>query len=178
MTFAGVALVLFGPKRVYTAMERTIGALVVIVTVGLIIIAFRVGTSADVAEMARGVVNIPFIEPDFPIKSFFIALVFAGAGGTANLFYAFYLRDKQIGMGARIPIMMNPIRSRNESVHGAGFTFPDTEDNRRRFRDWFRFIVLDQTLFFWALNTFTMFSLSSALSPFCIVRISSRRPGN
>ena len=34
---------------------------------------------------------------------------------------------------------------------GAGYVFPDTEENRRRFRDWFRFVWLDQAIFFWPL---------------------------
>ena len=38
-----------------------------------------------------------------------------------------------------------------------GFRFPATAENIRRFRDWFRFVILDSTLFFWLANTFTMF---------------------
>ncbi|MDP6485116.1 MAG: hypothetical protein QGH70_14910, partial [Nitrospinota bacterium] len=48
-------------------------------------------------------------------------LVFAGAGGTSNLFYAFYLRDKQIGMGSRIPVLVNPFRNRQESRAQTGY---------------------------------------------------------
>ena len=36
VTFAGVTLVLFGPKLVYDSVERTIEILVVVITVGLI----------------------------------------------------------------------------------------------------------------------------------------------
>ena len=39
ITFAGVALILFGPKLIYQSVERTVELLVVIVTVGLIIVA-------------------------------------------------------------------------------------------------------------------------------------------
>lgn len=157
ITFAGVGAVLFGPKKVYAAVERTISILVLIVTIGLIIIAFKVGTMENVKEMAAGVVNFGFREPGFSVKQLFIAMVFAGAGGTANLFYCYYLRDKQIGMGARIPLLLNPFREREETSAEAGYMYEDTEENARRFRDWFKFIVLDQTLYFWLLNTFTMF---------------------
>lgn len=157
ITFAGVALVLFGPKRVYTAVERTIGGLVVLVTVGLLIIAFKVGTTENVKELAAGVVNVGFREEGFSVKELFIAMVFAGAGGTANLFYGFYLRDKQIGMGGRIPVLLNPFRAREESAHAFGYMYEETPENARRFKDWFRFVLLDQTMYFWLLNTFTIF---------------------
>lgn len=157
ITFAGVALVLFGPKRVYVAVERTIGALVVLVTLGLVVIAFKVGTMENVRELAAGVVNFGHREEGFSVKALFIALVFAGAGGTANLFYCFYLRDKQIGMGGRIPVLLNPFRSREEAARPFGYQYEETPENARRFKDWFRFVILDQTMYFWLLNTFTIF---------------------
>lgn len=164
VTFAGVAGVLFGSNRVYAIVEKLIGALVVLVIVGLAIIAFRVGTWADVREVLAGVVcfgKMPTEEQlaahAFTVKDLFIAIVFAGAGGTANLFYAFYLRDKQVGMGARVPALVNPFRGRAQAESGSGYDFPDTRANHRRFRDWFRFVVLDQVVFFWLLNTLTIF---------------------
>ncbi len=156
ITFAGVAAVLFGPKRIYAAVERTISVLIVLIVIGLLYIAVKIATWETIAEMARGLVNFGHIEPGFPHKSLFIAVVFAGAGGTANLFYAFYLRDKQIGMGARIPVLVNPMRDKQESAIQAGYIFSESDDNKRRFRDWMRFVVQDQVLYFWLLNTFTM----------------------
>src|SRR5690606_5787479 len=38
ITFAAVALVLFGPRRVYGSVEKTTEALVLIITLGLIVI--------------------------------------------------------------------------------------------------------------------------------------------
>jgi hypothetical protein len=94
--------------------------------------------------------------PPPSVKVLFIAIVFAGAGGTANLFYTFYLRDKHIGMGARIPSMHNPLRGRTEKVPATGYTFEAGDENKRRFRGWWGFVRQDQVLYFWALNTFTM----------------------
>ncbi|MCC6680442.1 MAG: Nramp family divalent metal transporter [Phycisphaeraceae bacterium] len=159
ITFAGVLAVLFGPKRVYAAVEKVIGALVILITVGLIYIALRVGTWDLVKQVFAGLANVGHVETSegFTGKDQFIAIVFAGAGGTANLFYGFYLRDKRIGMGGRMPSLLNPFRQRQETRGGAGFTFADDDVNRGRFRDWMRFVWLDQTLYFWLLNTFTMF---------------------
>ena len=60
-------------------------------------------------------------------------------------------------MGGRMPKLLNPLRSRARGGEGTGYIFPDTPENAARFRQWFRFVVLDQTLYFWILNTFTIF---------------------
>ncbi|HIE50487.1 MAG TPA: hypothetical protein EYP85_01900 [Armatimonadetes bacterium] len=156
LTFAFVALLLFGPKLIYQTVERAVELLVITVTVGLIIVAFAIGTAESWGDLLRGLVNIPYRDPDFSVKSFFIALVFAGAGGTANLFYTFYLRDKHIGMGARIPAIQNPLRGRAEKIPTTGYLFPETGENRRQFATWFDYVRKDQVLFFWGLNTLTI----------------------
>ncbi len=159
ITFASVAVLLFGPKFMYTAVERITVALVAFMTLGLIFVAFQVGTLDAVLEMGRGLVDVGHIELDdeFPFSRFFGAFVFAGAGGAGNLWYAFYLRDKGIGMGARIPKLLNPLRGQEEEDVATGFVYPETDENRRAFRDWFRWVLTDQTLYFWLLNTLTMF---------------------
>ena len=148
LTFVSVALVLFGPKVMYRAVERITIGLVVFMTLGLIFVAFQVGTLDAVGEMARGLVNFGHIELDdeFPFSRFFGAVVFAGAGGAGNLWYAFYLRDKGIGMGARMPTLRNPLRGGADTETPTGYTYPDTEPNRRAFKDWLRWVVFDQTL--------------------------------
>lgn len=234
VTFAAVALVLFGPKLIYKSVERSIKVLVLLITVGLIMVAVAVGSAATWSDLGRGIVNFGGVEPNgkrrlnvesdlaqeldravvsdvlraslikdldlkdgdlkegvsvevetpgrawrihihdkvYPVerrddafmattpaltvKALFIALVFAGAGGTSNLFYTFYLRDKHIGMGARLPSMQNPLRGTAEKIPATGFCFVDNEVNQARFRSWWRFVKQDQVLYFWLLNTFTM----------------------
>ena len=156
ITFAGVAAILFGPKMIYNSMEKAVELMVAIVTIGLIMVAFAVGTAETWLELGKGVVNVGFKEPGMSVKALFIAIVFAGAGGTANLFYTFYLRDKHIGMGAHVPQMQNPLWGRSEAVPSTGFQFEETEENINRFKSWWSYIKKDQMLFFWALNTVTM----------------------
>lgn len=156
ITFGLVALLLFGPKVIYQSVEKTVELLVVTVTVGLILVAIAVGTGDTWVELLRGVVHIGYKNPNMTVKAFFIALVFAGAGGTANLFYTFYLRDKRIGMGARVPELLNPLRGRVEKIPSTGFRFPDSGENVSRFRAWFDYVKKDQMLFFFGLNSFTI----------------------
>ena len=156
VTFAGVAAILFGPKLFYNTMEKAVELMVAIVTVGLILVAFAVGTGETWVALGQGIVNVGYKDPGMSVKELFIAIVFAGAGGTANLFYTFYLRDKHIGMGVHLPTMQNPLWGRTEAVPSTGFKYDDTEENANRFLGWFSFVKKDQMLFFWLLNSVTM----------------------
>lgn len=156
VTFAGASLILFGPKMIYNSVENTVEVLVAVVTIGLILVAILVGSLDTWKDLGAGIINVGYKDPNMSVKELFIALVFAGAGGTANLFYTFYLRDKNIGMGARIPGLLNPLRERTEKVPSTGYLFEESEENSNRFADWWGYIKRDQMLFFWALNTFTI----------------------
>ena len=156
ITFTGVAFVLFGPKRVYASVEKTTELLVIVVTVGLILVACVVGNAETWVALGHGMLNFPFKHPDMPTYILFSSVVFAGAGGTANLFFSFYIRDKGWGMGALMPTVVNPLRAQEEGTSGHAFQIDETESNLARWRAWFRHLSLDQMLFFWLLNTFTI----------------------
>lgn len=178
ITFAAVIVLLFGPKMVYHSVEKSIELMVATITIGLIVVAFMVGTKEHWQELGAGVINIGYRPPGLPAKDLFIAIVFAGAGGTANLFYSFYLRDKNFGMGDLIPDMQNPLRGRSETIPSTGFLYPDNPENGKRFRSWWRYLVADQICFFWLLNTFTLllfiFGALAVLRPRGIVPESGR----
>lgn len=156
ITFGAATLLLFGPKMIYHSVEKTIEVLVVIVTGGLIIVAVAVGTADTWKELGQGAINFPYRAEGVATRDLFTWIVFAGAGGTSNLFYTFYLRDKNLGMGALIPDMQNPLRGRAESIPSTGFRYPETRENRSRFAAWMRYLRQDQVLFFWFLNSFTL----------------------
>ena len=171
IVFAAVAAILFGPKVIYKAVERSIMFLIVVIVVGLIYVVWEIGSKDLFIAMWDGVTNI-FDFPDFPVpvfaddgsirdelsfSRFFGAVVFAGAGGLGNLYYAYYLREKGIGMGARMPTLMSAAHKHETKEMDTGYMYPETEENQKRFRDWFRYVVTDQVLFFWLLGSFTMF---------------------
>ena len=156
LTFGVVWLLLFGPKMIYNTVEKSIEIMVATVTLGLILVACVVGTAETWKELGEGILNVGRKPDTFAFKDLFIAIVFAGAGGTSNLFLSFYLRDKNVGMGALIPDMQNPLRGRSETIPSTGFRYADTPENQSRFNAWFRFLRGDQVLFFYFLNTFTL----------------------
>jgi hypothetical protein len=127
-----------------------------VIVAGLLAIAVGVGGAADWRALAAGVAAIPAKHPDMPAYELFSAIVFAGAGGTANLFYSFYLRDKGWGMGARVAKVANPLRGREEAGVEVGCLPPESAETVRRWRAWFAHVQRDQVLFFWLLNTLTI----------------------
>ena len=171
IVFGLIAAILFGPKVIYTAVERCIMGLIVVIVAGLIYVVWEIGSVEIFAAMWDGVISL-FSFPHFPVdvladdgsvrdqltfNRFFGAVVFAGAGGLGNLYYAYYLREKNIGMGALMPSLMSPAHKHEVRERDTGYVYAETQENQRRFKDWFRYVVVDQTLFFWILGSFTMF---------------------
>ena len=156
-TFATIAALLFGPKMLYSSIEKSTSIMVLIITLGMVVVAIRTGTAEEIRRLGSSLLDSGLqFDDEFTFNRFFGAVVFAGAGGTGNMYYAFYLRSKGIGMGARMP-QLSLHEDQAPGDHPVGYTFPDTPDNQRRFAEWFRYIKQDQTLFFWIMNTFTMF---------------------
>jgi Mn2+/Fe2+ NRAMP family transporter len=171
LVFAAVAAILFGPRVIYTAVERCIMFLIVVIVAGLVYVAWEIGSRELFVTMWDGATNV-FDFPEFPVEiigadgsvrdeltfgRFFGAVVFAGAGGLGNLYYAYYLREKRIGMGARMPTLMSAAHQHDSTEVDTGYIYPDTPENQKRFRSWFRYVVADQVVFFWLLGSFTMF---------------------
>lgn len=157
MTFGLVALMLFGPKLIYKSVERSTSTMVIIVLVGLLVLAWLSGSSRLWQEIGQGALNVGYKHPAVSYAEFFSWIVFAGAGGTANLFFSFYLRDKQLGMGARLPALTNILRDRHPRDSLTGYRFVENHANTHQWRQWWRHAVQDQLLFFWLLNSFTIF---------------------
>ena len=156
ITFLIAALILFGPNVIYQSVERSVEALIIIITLGLISMTIAIGSSDIWYTLGQGIINVGYRDPGISVKVLFSALVFAGAVGIYNLFYSFYLRDKNIGMGARIPKMINPLRGKGEAMPSKGFLFKENPENLRRFSAWWNYVKKDQIIFFWALNSFTI----------------------
>ncbi len=147
LTFVAVGAVMFGPRHVYRYIERIIIVLIAVMLVSLVVIAVKIGNADAVADLARGVGRFGYKPAELPTYELFSAIVFAGAGGTANLMFAYYLRDKGWGMGARIE---------EDTLAAVGFEMEDGETARARWRDWFSHMVKDQVLFFWITNSVTI----------------------
>ena len=156
---AAVWIVLLGPKKIYSGVERAVMVMVLIIFAGMIIVAFKIGTAEDVGSLAGGIASFPpviVLESDFDFLRFFGAFVFAGNGGFGILFYSYYLRDKGIGMGQRFPMLEIDIRGKKERANETGYLYEDTPENARRFRAWKKYVNQD---IFWLFGLTTVVTL-------------------
>ncbi len=77
----------------------------------------------------------------------------AGAGGVINGAISNWYRDKGIGMGGVVGYIPALIGGHKTSLPRTGKVFLPTPENRQRWRDWWKFVDVDQYLV-WAVGCF------------------------
>ena len=101
------------------------------------------------AGLGRGFVEvgrIPDAISSIGVATLFGAIAFAGAGGSLNLVQSNWVRDKNLGMGARLPRIVSPITGEEMAAPTTGYFFRRDEENLRRWHGWWR--VADREQFF------------------------------
>ena len=140
MFFCGIILTA-GPV-IYETVERIQMVLVGSIMVLVVIFAVAVVRSDALLAMASGTASfgIPDHGEGYDLDVVFLlgALAFAGAGGTLNLGQSNYIKDKGYGMGKYIGRITSPITGQEESISEVGYHFPDTPENRSRWKTWWR----------------------------------------
>jgi hypothetical protein len=86
----------------------------------------------------RGIADFPETLSTVGAATLSGAIVFAGAGGANNLVQSNYIRDKDLGMGARILNIVSPITGEEGARPSLGYTFPTNEENMRRWKRWWK----------------------------------------
>jgi len=71
------------------------------------------------------------------------AITFAGLGGFWTLFYSYWLREKNAGMGAWFGRITSPITGRPEVIPDSGYCPEDTAESARRWQRWRRYLLVD-----------------------------------
>jgi Mn2+/Fe2+ NRAMP family transporter len=85
------------------------------------------------------------------------AIAFAGAGGALNLVQSNWVRDKGLGMGARLPRVVSPFTGEEIAAPTTGFFFKRDEENMRRWRGWWKVADREQFTTFFVLGAITLF---------------------
>src|SRR5699024_7513452 len=80
------------------------------------------------------------------------AIAFAGAGGVMNLTQSNWVRDKGLGMGARLPKIVSPITGSETAQPAVGYFFRQDEENMRRWRRWWKVAGREQFITFFVLG--------------------------
>jgi len=138
---------------VYQLLEKVQAVLVAII---LVFIALAIFIATDlsawtgvVTKAPQGVANLPAYWKEIGAASILAAVSFAGAGGANNLCQSNYVRDKGMGMGIHIPNIVSPITGEEVAAPSLGYVPPDTEENRRRFKGWWKVANQEHLLTFW-----------------------------
>ena len=148
---------------IYQALEKVQAVLVVVI---LIFIAVAIVIATDlsawggvVAKAPQGVANFPSYWTQVGALAILGATSFAGAGGANNLCQSNYVRDKGMGMGIHIPNIVSPITGEEVAAPSLGYVPPDTEENQRRFRQWWRVANQEHLITFWFLGALLLVAL-------------------
>jgi hypothetical protein len=109
--------------------------------------------------LAKGFVEVDRI-PDaidaIPIATLLGAIAFAGAGGAMNLVQSNWVRDKGLGMGAKLPKVVSPFTGDEVAAPTTGFFFRRDEQNMRRWNEWWRVANREQTATFLVIGGVTL----------------------
>lgn len=92
----------------------------------------------------------------------------AGSGGLGNLTVTNWVRDKGFGMGARVGAIPSAIGGHDIQLSHVGTVFPATSANLARWREWLRYVHLDQVWLsglFCVAGMFLNVNLASAVIP-------------
>lgn len=149
---------------IYQTLEKVETVLIVIVLV-FIVIAIIIATEAGawaqvVTKIPSGFGNLPSHVTELGAASLLGAIAFAGAGGANNLVQSNYCRDKGMGMGIHIPNIVSPITGEEEAAPSLGYMPPSTDENKRRFRTWWRVANQEQFITFWFITALLLTALS------------------
>ncbi|HEX6254832.1 MAG TPA: Nramp family divalent metal transporter [Euzebyales bacterium] len=123
---------------VYQMVEKFQMVLVALIVVFLVVAVIVAIDGDTYVELARGVVSFGQVPADIPTATLLGALAFAGAGGTVNLVQSNWIRDKGLGMGARIPRIVSPFTGEEEAMVSTGYFFHRDEENMRRWNGWWK----------------------------------------
>ncbi|MBC8356215.1 MAG: Nramp family divalent metal transporter [Planctomycetes bacterium] len=88
---------------------------------------------------------------------------FAGGGGLSNSTYSNYCRDKGWGMGSEVGAIPSAVGGRNVTLSHLGTVFEMTDENLRRWKAWWKYIIMDQ-VFIWMPGCFMGMALPALIS--------------
>jgi hypothetical protein len=146
-----IGAVLTASPIVYRTVEKIQFFMVALIVVFVVYAAFALLGADGYASLASGFVEVQEIPEGLstiPVAVLMGAVAFAGAGGVMNLVQSNWVRDKGLGMGARLPKVVSPFTGEEIAAPTTGYFFKRTDDNMRRWRGWWKVADREQQLTF------------------------------
>ena len=150
-----IGLVLTVSPVVYQTVEKIQFFMVAVIVLFLVyIVLFLLGADGYTA-LGEGFLSageIPDAVPEVGTAALLGAIAFAGAGGSLNLVQSNWLRDKGLGMGAKLPRVVSPFTGEEVAAPTTGYFFVRDEENMRRWRGWWRVANREQFITFFVIG--------------------------
>jgi hypothetical protein len=150
-----IGLVLTVSPVVYQTVEKIQFFMVAVIVLFLIyIVLFLLGVEGYTA-LGQGFVDageIPDAVSEVGTAALLGAIAFAGAGGALNLVQSNWVRDKGLGMGAKLPKVVSPFTGEAVAAPTTGYFFIRDEENMRRWRGWWRVADREQFITFFVIG--------------------------
>lgn len=154
VTIALFVIALVFGKVVYQVIEKFMMVVTIVCIVGLLLVIWQpevLSTAGSfwaayfnpVHLLARG---LPANWDPKDFSQLLTAICFAGMGGFFNIMYSYWFRDKGIGMAAHVGRITSPITGEPEAIPETGYAFEDTEENKKNYLDWLKYLRIDNTI--------------------------------
>lgn len=171
-----ISLVLLTFTVVLLLSGRSIEKLLERLSWGMIVLIFSFLAAVNVlfvpaetwANTLKGFVTPTALPENVDVMMLALFAATAGSGGIGNLAISNWVRDKGFGMGRYMGGFGGLFASDHMELESTGTIFPINAENLRRWRDWWKYVLIDQSLL-WALGCFVgMFlnvNLAASLIP-------------
>ena len=155
-----IGAVLTASPVVYQTVEKIQFFMVALIVLFVIYAMFFLIGGEGYAALGRGFVEVGKI-PDgvsaIGAATLLGAIAFAGAGGALNLVQSNWVRDKGLGMGARLPKVVSPFTGEEVAAPTTGYFFKRDEENMRRWQGWWKVANREQFVTFFVIGAVTLF---------------------
>ncbi len=162
------ALILVSGRKVERVLERMSWAMILYVFIFLTVVNIAFVPLADWGRTAGGFVQFGTFPEEVDILLLAVFAALAGSGGVGNLAIASWFRDKGFGMGGKVGGIGGALFGSDVKLEPVGKTFPITPTNLKRWKDWWKYSIVDQSIL-WAggclIGMFLMVNLAAILFP-------------
>ena len=150
-----MGVVLTASPVVYQTVEKIQFFMVAVIVLFLLYAIFFLLGGEGYAAIGEGLVtpgDIPDDLSQIGAATLLGAIAFAGAGGAVNLVQSNWLRDKGMGMGARLPKVVSPFTGEEIAAPTTGYMFRRDAENMRRWNGWWRVANIEQFVTFFVIG--------------------------
>lgn len=151
--FFSVTLVIIFGDKIERTLEKIQGFLVVAILLFLALIVAFYTEAETYRAAASGLTDFGAISPGLDWLLICAFVSDAGAGGVINGVISNWYRDKGIGMGSIVGYIPALVGGRKLPLMKTGKVFLPTPENKQRWRNWWKFVDVDQYLV-WGIGCF------------------------